>query len=113
MTYRVEVTAQAEAEMDEAYQWIADRSPARATRWYRGLRTAIESLADYPRRCALAPESEYLEDEIRQLLYGRRSGIYRVLFQIHDAAQVVFVLHVRHGARQYLHLEERASADDE
>lgn len=35
--------------------------------------------------------------EIRQLIYGRRRGQYRVLFAIHEDA--VEVLHVRHGAR--------------
>lgn len=35
--------------------------------------------------------------ELRQLVYGRRHGRYRVIFTIRERA--VHVLHVRHGAR--------------
>ncbi|MBI1745825.1 MAG: hypothetical protein HYR55_04460 [Acidobacteria bacterium] len=33
---------------------------------------------------------------VRQILYGKRGGAYRVLFQI--IGDVVFILHVRHAA---------------
>lgn len=98
MTYRVITQPRAEAEAEEAFQWIFDRSPEAAIRWYRGLREAIESLATDPLRCGLAPENEFFEPEIRQLLYGRRRGIYRILFTVRQ--DVVSVLSVHHGARQ-------------
>jgi plasmid stabilization system protein ParE len=98
MSYRVEFARQALDEIDEAYQWDAERSPEAAQRWYRGLRSAIETLADFPQRCGLAPENDFFPEEIRQLLYGRRQ-IYRILFEIREMEQIVFILHVRHGAR--------------
>jgi len=49
-----------------------------------------------PRRCRVAPEDEVLRCDLRQLLYGN----YRILFTVSDATRTVFVLHVRHAARQ-------------
>lgn len=53
-----------------------------------------------PQRYRLAPESTELRREIRQLLHGKRSGRYRVLFEIRGTT--VHVLHVRHGRRRWL-----------
>jgi plasmid stabilization system protein ParE len=100
MKYRVEITSEAEAEIREAYLWIHRDSPANATRWRQGLLQAVRSLSQHPTRCPLAPESEHFKQEIRQLLYGRRGGVYRVLFVIEG--QAVYILHVRHAAREYL-----------
>jgi hypothetical protein len=52
----------------------------------------------------MTPENEYAEEEIRQLLYGRRRGVYRILFTIEG--DMVSVLTVRHGARGLLQPEE-------
>lgn len=100
MNYHVELTAQAKAEADEAYQWLFERSPTHAARWYNGLLEIVDSLKTHPQRCPLAPENEYFDEEIRHLLYGRRARVYRVLFEIRG--DTVSVLHVRHGARRVL-----------
>jgi plasmid stabilization system protein ParE len=71
--YRVITQPRAEAAAREAYLWLHEQSPAAAIRWYRGLREAIESLESLPQRCPLAPENEYFEEEIRQLLMKRRA----------------------------------------
>ena len=42
--------------------------------------------------------------EIRQLLYGRRGGVYRVLFTI--TGRDIRVLHIRHAAREALSAKE-------
>ncbi len=100
MNYRVEFTDQANTEADAAYSWIAIDAPDNAFIWFEGLIDAIDTLRSFPERCVVAPESEELGQEIRQLLYGK----YRLLFTIVE--QTVFVLHVRHGAREYLSKEE-------
>jgi plasmid stabilization system protein ParE len=61
---------------------------------------AVKSLAEQPERCGFAPEVEELGIELRQLLFGKRRSIYRVLFTV--TAQSVNVLHIRHAARQPL-----------
>jgi plasmid stabilization system protein ParE len=99
MAYRCELTRRALRDAEEAYTWIARDSPRRAARWYEGLFAKIRTLADNPRRCPLAPESEADGHEIRQILYGRRRGVYRVLFVVRSE-ELVLVLAVWHGSRQ-------------
>ena len=100
MKYQVDITDQADGEAEEAYLWILERSPEGAARWWNGLEAAILSLEDMPTRCPLAPENEEFEEEIRELLHGKRQHRYRILFAIRE--QRVVVLHIRHGAREYL-----------
>ena len=98
--FRVIIQPPASAEIEQAFLWLAERNPTAAGKWFNGLHEAIRGLATFPERCPLAPENDAFQDVIRQLIYGRRSGRYRVFFTIN--ADVVRVLHVRHGARDYL-----------
>jgi len=100
MRYRVEITAAALADAEEAFLWIYRDSPEKAMQWLNAALHAIGSLESYPGRCALAPENDAFEQEIRQLLYGKRSGVYRILFTI--SGDGVVILHIRHGARRWL-----------
>jgi plasmid stabilization system protein ParE len=93
MTYRIEIMPPALRELDDAFNWIARRSPKRAETWQARAMRAIQSLVEFPRRCPLAPENEDFGVEVRQLLYGD----YRIVFTIED--DTVRILHVRHGAR--------------
>jgi plasmid stabilization system protein ParE len=103
MTYQVIIEAQAQADMEEAYRRLAADSLEQAAQWYNGLVDAITSLATLPQRCPFAPENTFFPEEIRHLLYGKRSSRYRILFTI--APHTVHVLHIRHGARQPLRPE--------
>lgn len=86
--------------MDDGYRWIYERAPERAKKWFNGLEAAIYSLEDFPQRCPLAEESRAFEVDIRQLVYGKRVGTYRILFTI--VGDAVHILHVRHGRRKGL-----------
>lgn len=96
MTYRVKLTPRAQKDSEELYRWVTHRAPHRGALWYNRLIEAIESLADHPQRCPIAPEGQELHQEIRQLLYGKRP--YRIFFWI--IGQEVHVLHIRRGARR-------------
>ena len=97
MAYRVEVTEIAAAEIDFAYSWLKERSPTAAERWYRGLMASLASLREHPQRCTQAYGVSSAGAEVRQLIYGRRRGRYRILFTI--AGNEVQVVRVLHGAR--------------
>ena len=98
MNYRVFVTPIADAEAMEAFRWYAERSAAAAERWYAGLSKAITSLAKNPSRSPVSQEdSEALGCESRMLLYGRRRGVFRILYTI--SGDSVWVLRIRHSAR--------------
>ena len=98
MAFRVSYSAEAERNLDELFEWLLQQGAGNtASRWLQGLQEAIGSLQNQPSRCGLAPESEMLSLEVRQLLYGSKSNVYRILFTIED--EVVNVLHIRHGRR--------------
>jgi len=101
MAFRVRLTAQADRDLDAILEWLQSQNAGEAgLRWFRGLRLSLDGLTDSPGRCALAPEDSEFPFEVRQLLYGRRSGTYRILFTI-DGDEVV-ILHIRHGRRRRL-----------
>ena len=101
MKYVVITEPQAEADMAEAYRWIAINSPFHAAKWVQGMEAAILSLDWSPQRCSRAPEADTFGKDIRQLLQGN----YRILFTICETT--VHVLHVRHGAREHIKPEEQ------
>jgi plasmid stabilization system protein ParE len=104
LSFRVIIQRRAHREIDEAYEWIARDAPHRALRWVDGIQRAIATLADNPRRCPRAREAEgHPDDDVRQLVYGRR-GTYRIIFLIRG--ETVSVLSVRHSARQPVPLEQ-------
>jgi plasmid stabilization system protein ParE len=69
-------------------------------RWARSLRAKIATLKTNPLRCPVDPDSEFYGEQVRVLLYGKRHGMYRVLFAIRGDA--VHILTVRHAAQQSL-----------
>jgi toxin ParE1/3/4 len=99
MTYRVDLTRRASRDLEYLYQYIhAESSPA-AARWYNGLERAIQTLEQFPGRCAIASEGAKLKRPLRQLLFGRKPHVYRVLYEIGESQGVVHVLTIRHAAR--------------
>jgi plasmid stabilization system protein ParE len=109
--FRIEFTDVADMEVQEIFLWLLGRSPVQAGRWQEGLEKAVNSLAEQPTRCPLAPEHARFDVEVRQLLY--RS--YRILFTLVDTdgdgdRDTVRILHVRHGARRWLGEESEPGA---
>ncbi len=97
MTFQVEITPIAEAQIEQAYRWYRERNPDFADLWFRGLMNAIATLQEKPQRCSLAIEHEIFPEEVRQLLYGKSKNSYRVLFTIRGTT--VSVLYVRHSSQ--------------
>ena len=101
--YRIEITAQAQADADEAYAWMAEHiSPTFAEKWYQELFKQIETLTRHPTRCPVAAESRKFAEAIRELVYGKRrhKHKYRILFAIRE--DVVAILYVYHSSRKGL-----------
>ena len=53
-----------------------------------------------PLRFGFAPENDWCDLELHQLFHDS----YRIIFTIHN--EQVYILHIRHGARQYLSRKE-------
>ena len=104
MSYRVVVTENAKANLRNYYLRAAQHAPVTAARWLNRFEAALASLASNPQRCAIAPEDDAADEEIRQFLFGRRSGTYRALFTI--AEDEVRVLHIRRAVMDTASPEE-------
>lgn len=100
MAFRVNITSSAEEDLERLYQWVVLQAPRRGPEWFNGLERLIYTLEQNPRRCPLAPENYQPDDGIRQLLYGKKPNIYRILFHVIEKEKEVYVLHIRHGARR-------------
>jgi plasmid stabilization system protein ParE len=99
MVFRVEITDEAERDAKEILEWlISEQAGETGLLWFVGLEKAIAALRTFPGRCPLAPENNALPFEVRQLLYGRKPHVYRVLFTVEG--ETVYVLHIRHGRRK-------------
>jgi plasmid stabilization system protein ParE len=104
MAFQVRFSPRAVSDIAVAVSWMARNSPEAAARWRIGLFQVIENLETDPNRYPAADESMDLGIDLRELLYGRRRGVYRILFTINE--ETVNVLRVRHAA------QDRLSPDD-
>jgi plasmid stabilization system protein ParE len=96
--HQVQITAKALRDVDGVLHWFRDQHAlAAAARWYSQLMARIDTLERQPARCRLAVEANELGVELRELLFGKRRGVYRILFVVDE--RTVNVLHIRHAAR--------------
>lgn len=80
------------------FRWYHQKSPEAAERWLAGITNAINSLTKFPERHPIdEDESELFEFPIRQMLYGRRPNVDRVLFAVEG--NTVSVIAIRHCAQ--------------
>lgn len=100
MKFRVDIASEAARDADSILEWLlSQRAGETGIKWFRAMEEAISSLAEFPKRCPLAPENKMFSFEVRQLLYGHQPHVYRILFTVQ--ANTVHVLHIRHGRRQH------------
>ena len=91
--YRVDITAAAEVDTADIWDYIAQDKPDAATAFILRLEEQIGSLERYPERWPLVPENDLLGTAYRHLLFGN----YRTIFKISGAR--VIILRIIHGAR--------------
>jgi toxin ParE1/3/4 len=98
MAYRVELTDRAKRDLSALYAQIDAVESAAAAKWFNGLEEAVYALANLPRRCPFALEGRRTKRPLRNLLYGNKPHVYRVIYEIDESDKVVYVLTIRHGA---------------
>lgn len=93
MTYRVVILRRAANDVQQIFDWLAERSPDGARSWYRAWNEALDGLEHRPDRFGLATEGPRRNRQIRESYFRTRRGrTYRILFAIVE--QDVRVLHV-------------------
>jgi toxin ParE1/3/4 len=102
MTYIVEFAARAARDLEILYLEKNAAESQAAARWYNGLERAANALVLFPNRFPLAPEARRTRRKLRHLLYGKKPHVYRVIYEVDERRQTVWVLTIRHGARRKL-----------
>ncbi|HXH66103.1 MAG TPA: type II toxin-antitoxin system RelE/ParE family toxin [Candidatus Limnocylindrales bacterium] len=102
MTYIVEFSARAARDLEILYMEKNAAESQAAASWYNGLEQAVNALALFPNRFPLAREARKAKRKLRHLLYGKKSHVYRVIYEVEERRKTVWVLTIRHGARRKL-----------
>ncbi len=95
MTYLVELTERAVRDLRHIYRRVNAANSRQARDWFNELEVVVFSLDQNPNRGAITPEDETL----RQLRFGKKRNVYRIIYSIDEQRQIVTVLHVRHSAQ--------------
>ena len=77
---------------------MTSEAPVRGPKWFEELIDSLYSLEQFPFRYPLTREAKLTKREIRCLLFGKRHGVYRILYEVDRKRQIVWILHIRHGA---------------
>ena len=91
--YHVEITKVAERDIESTFEYICQDNAEVAVRWVKELEHQIDSLENFPKRCATIPEARELGQEYRHLIYGD----YRTIFRVQSPK--VTIMRVIHSAR--------------
>lgn len=94
MSFRVEMTAGAHADLDRLMTWLEERSsPEAADRLSARFHAALDRLESRPFSCGLAYENRHFPEEVRHLLFEVRKGKpYRALFIVRDDVVTILCL---------------------
>ena len=95
--FEIVITATAEQELANIVAHIRRQAPHAALPWLHRMLAAIQTLRTMPERCGRAAEADAAGLDVREFLFGRRRGTFRVLFTIHPG--LVQVRHIRRAIR--------------
>jgi toxin ParE1/3/4 len=100
MEYQVDFTDRAKRDLELIYLNINAEHSVAALKWYRNLRSSIDTLENLPARCPITRA----RNQLRHLLFGNRPHVYRVIFRMVEEQKRVLILTIRHSARRELNL---------
>ncbi len=90
---RLKISPRAYRDAQYIFDYIAERSPDGALRWWMAFDTAASQIAHNPDGYSLAPENDLVNYQLRQFLFKKRRGrIYRRVFTVvGDEVQILRV----------------------
>jgi toxin ParE1/3/4 len=89
----LEFSREAERDLEQIADYIAEQNPRRAVSFLRELRSSCEGLVENPNGFAVVPRYEHYG--IRRRVHGNYLIFYRVV-----RAKVI-IIHILHGATDY------------
>jgi toxin ParE1/3/4 len=93
--YLVSLTDRALRDLESIYEFTAADASDKAFSRFHALAEATYSLERSPERGAVVPESK----KLRELFFGLKPSIYRIIYVVDKRNHAVNVLHIRHAAR--------------
>lgn len=96
--------AKAQADVLETCLWLTQFSPEAAADWHARLLAEMKTLEDTPLRCPLAVEASRLRIDLRELIFGKRRGTFRILFTVDG--DNVYVLRIRRATRDQIKAQD-------
>jgi toxin ParE1/3/4 len=102
MQYLVRLTDRAVRDLEAIYEFIEADTSIAAHAGFQELAEAIHGLERYPERGAATLENK----KLRQLIFGNKPDLYRVIYAIDKRNASVNILHIRHGARSANRVEQ-------
>ena len=100
MKYHIVLQRLAVEDLDDATAWAAQHAPATVARWLERFHLALRTLDSNPQRCPLAREDSKVEIELRELHFGKRPNVFRIIFTIDEST--VRILRIRRSQRRWL-----------
>ncbi|MGI4826639.1 MAG: type II toxin-antitoxin system RelE/ParE family toxin [Janthinobacterium lividum] len=90
------MSARAAADLHGIFRFINGAESEAAAKWFNDLEELVTSLATLPYRGVTAAH----DPQLRYLLFGNKPHIYRILYRVDDATNLVAIRTIRHGARK-------------
>ncbi len=101
MKFTVVTLRAAERDFNGILDYLAARSKSGAQAWARAFDLALARLEESADKCPLAAENEYVNSQVREILFKTRRGlIYRILFTLSE--NTVTILHFRGPGQDYV-----------
>ena len=90
------LSPEAAADLEAIHQYISQDSPVNAAKLVGRILDAIETLDSFPHRNVVTRRSKRIKNPVRSLPIKP----YVIYFRVLEQRQAVWVLTIRHGARQ-------------
>ena len=94
------------ADLEQYYRFAWKSGGNQASAWYERFVEQLKSLDRAPERCPIARESKRVFLEVRELHYGRRANVFRILFTIDgDAVRVLRIVRAQRRSPSWRSIE--------
>ena len=106
MEYKIELQEQAKDDIRAIYQYVSGYSYVLAEKWYQAIKLEIASLKTMPYRYALSHEAKTLQHELRQIVFGKNTACYSIIYRVIEDSKEIRVLTIRHASRKPIEIED-------
>jgi len=106
-THQVIIHTDAIGDLRRYYRRAYADAPTESTAWYRRLLATTKSLQCLPHRCPIARESSRVFFEVRELLFGRKPNVFRLLFTIDgDKVRILRIVRAQRRSPSWRSIEQ-------